>query len=365
MVGRSAVVTVSNPIARVSLTSPDIADALVTTSHQLLVHGKTPGTISMFVWDRAGAIRRYEVIVKRDLSQLVAQIAQLFPGEQISVASNGKDVVIAGTVSSKYVVEKAAAVASGYVESKEDVVNLLRQQEGIASNQVLLRVRFAEINRSAMTELGVSLFSDGYEKKFGSTSTQQFPSPIFDQANPMVNKSLIFSDYLNLFFFDQVNQLGAVVKALQAKGLFQMLAEPNLIAENGKEASFLAGGEYPVPGRPGNGRQSVHHDCVQGVRHSAAVHADGARWRSDSPQGGARGQFARLRERGRGERIPDSRAFDPPGRDRGRAERRTDVRHCRPDEQHRGLIASEGARNRRHPRARTVVSQQGREEGTK
>jgi pilus assembly protein CpaC len=247
LVGRSMVVNVGTAITRVSLTSPDIADALVTTTNQLLVHGKTPGTISMFVWDRAGSIRRYEVVVTRDLSQLGVQLQQLFPGEPISVTSNGKDVVIAGTVSSKYVVEKAAAVAAGYVENKDDVVNLLRQQEGIASTQVLLRVRFAEVNRSAMTDLGVNIFSDGKDQKLGSSGTQQFPMPFFDQRQPMVGDHMVFSDYLNLFFFDQVHQLGAVVKALQAKGLFQMLAEPNLIAENGKEASFLAGGEYPYP----------------------------------------------------------------------------------------------------------------------
>jgi pilus assembly protein CpaC len=247
LVGRSMVVNVGTAITRVSLTSPEIADALVTTTNQLLVHGKTPGTISMFVWDRAGGIRRYEVIVRRDLSQLVTQMTQLFPGENIAVTSSGKDVVIAGTVSSKYVVEKAAAVAAGYVASKDDVVNLLKQQEGIASNQVLLRVRFAEVNRAANTELGLNLFSDGYDRKLGSATTQQFSAPFFDQADPMVNRHMIFSDYLNLFFFDQVNQLGATIRALQAKGLLQMLAEPNLIAENGKEASFLAGGEYPYP----------------------------------------------------------------------------------------------------------------------
>ena len=130
---------------------------MVTTPSQLLIHGKAPGTISMFVWDRAGGIKRYEVIVRRDLSELVQQVKQLFPGEPITVHSNGKDVVISGTVSSKYVIDKAAEVATGYVEKKEDVVNLLRQQEGIASNQVLLRVRFAEVSRSAMQELGVEL----------------------------------------------------------------------------------------------------------------------------------------------------------------------------------------------------------------
>jgi pilus assembly protein CpaC len=247
LVGRSTLLTVGSNITRVSLTSPNVADAMVTTPSQLLIHGKAPGTISMFVWDRAGGIKRYEVIVRRDLSELVQQVKQLFPGEPITVHSNGKDVVISGTVSSKYVIDKAAEVATGYVEKKEDVVNLLRQQEGIASNQVLLRVRFAEVSRSAMTELGASLFTDGFKDKFGRTTTQQFAAPFFDQQAPMLGKALVFSDYLNLFMFDAKNGIGGVIRALQNKGLFQSLAEPNLIADNGKEASFLAGGEYPYP----------------------------------------------------------------------------------------------------------------------
>ncbi len=247
LVGRSTLLNVGANITRVSLTSPNVADAMVTTTNQLLIHGKAPGTISMFVWDRAGGIKRFEVVVRRDLSELVQQVEQLFPGEKITVHSNGTDVVISGTVSSKYVVDKAAEVASGYVEKKEDVVNLLRQQEGIASNQVLLRVRFAEVSRSAMTELGASLFTDGFKDKFGRTTTQQFAAPFFDQGEPMLGKALVFSDYLNLFLFDAKNGIGGVIRALQNKGLFQSLAEPNLIAENGKEASFLAGGEYPYP----------------------------------------------------------------------------------------------------------------------
>jgi pilus assembly protein CpaC len=251
LVGRSTVLNVGQPITRVSLTSPDVADAMVTAHQQLLVHGKAPGTITMFVWDRSGGIRRYEVVVQRDLSQLVHQIEQLFPGEPITVTGNGEHVVIAGTVSSKYVVDKAAEVAAGYVKKAEEVVNLLKQQEGIASQQVLLRVRFAEVSRTALTELGSSFFANGFKdgRWFGRTSTQQFPAPDFDSDNG----GLVFSDFLNLFVFDMKNGLGGVIKALQNKGLFQSLAEPNLIAENGKEASFLAGGEYPYPVVQGTG----------------------------------------------------------------------------------------------------------------
>jgi pilus assembly protein CpaC len=116
LVGRSAVLNVGAAIARVSLTVPDVADAMVTAPGQLLIHGKTPGTISLFIWEKGGAIRTYEVNVRRDLSILVEQMKQLFPGEQITVAGSGKDVVVSGTVSSKYVIEKAAEVAGGFVE---------------------------------------------------------------------------------------------------------------------------------------------------------------------------------------------------------------------------------------------------------
>src|SRR5918995_4528923 len=252
LVGRSTVISVGQPITRVSLTIPNIADAMVTSPQQLLLHGKAPGTISMFVWDRSGGISRYEVVVQRDLSELSARLTQLFPGENITVASNGTDVVLSGAVSGKYAMDKAAEVAAGYVKKKEDVVNLLKQQEGIASQQVLLRVRFAEVSRTALTELGVSAFANGFKQGrwFGRTSTQQFPAPDFDSGT---DGGLVFSDFLNLFVFDAKNALGGVIKALQLKGLFQSLAEPNLIAENGKEASFLAGGEYPYPVVQGTG----------------------------------------------------------------------------------------------------------------
>lgn len=243
LVGRSTVLNVGGPIARVSLTVPDIADAMVTAPTQLLIHGKQPGTISLFVWDRAGSIKTYEVRVRRDLTPLIGHLKQLFPNETITVMGSGKDVVISGTVSSKYVIEKAAEVAGGYVDKKENVVNLLQQQEGVASNQVMLRVRFAEVSRSALQELGASFFAHGARSKwYGRTTTGQFPAPEWDKDG-----KLVFSDFLNLFVLNSKEGLGGVVRALSNKGLFQSLAEPNLIASNGKEASFLAGGEYPYP----------------------------------------------------------------------------------------------------------------------
>jgi pilus assembly protein CpaC len=242
MVGRSTLLNVGAPIARVSLTVPDIADALVTSPQQLLIHGKKPGTISLFVWDKTGGIKTYEISVKRDLSILSEQLRQLFPGETVNVHGSGKDVVVSGIVSTKYVVDKAAEVAGGYVEKADDVVNLLKIQEGVASNQVLLRVRFAEVSRSAMQELGATFFANGYKSEwFGRSAPPGVPAPDFEDGK------LIFSDFLNLFVFNSDEGLGAAIRALATKGLFQSLAEPNLVATNGKEATFLAGGEYPYP----------------------------------------------------------------------------------------------------------------------
>ena len=261
LVGRSTLVDVGSPIARVSLTSADVADALVTGPTQLLVHGKLPGAISMFVWDRSGAITRYEIAVQRDLDRLNTQVSQLFPGERIQAHSNGKSVVLSGQVSSKEVADKVVAVAAGYVDNKGDVVTLLQVQPGPRSNQVLLRVRFAEVSRTAMSEWGMSIFTSptGIGNTIGRSTTQQYPAPGYSDlawtkagsgfGDPVTSASgkLVFSDFLNLFLLNQQYDLGVLIKALQQRGLFQSLAEPNLIAESGKEASFLAGGEFPIP----------------------------------------------------------------------------------------------------------------------
>ena len=250
LVGRSTIIRTDRPIARVSVSTPDIADAMVTAPRELLVHGKTPGTISLLVWNDNGRITSYEVAVRRDLSPLDAQIKRQFPDEQIAVASNGKDVVLSGIVSTKFVIDRASSLAVGYVDKAENVVNLLRQQESTLTNQVMLKVRFAEVSRSAVQELGASFFTgpNGKGDWIARGTTQQYPAPTFDQ-----DKGLVFSDFLNLFAFNTEEQLGLVVRALKNKGLFESLAEPNLITQDGVEASFLAGGEFPYPIVQGGG----------------------------------------------------------------------------------------------------------------
>ena len=266
-VGRSTLVDLGEPISRVSLTSSDVADALVTSPNQLLVHGKVPGAISMFVWNRGGSVKRYEIMVQRDLAGLNEQFRTLFPGENIQAHSNGKAIVLSGNVSRKEVTEKAIAVAAGYVEKKDDVVTLLSAQPGPPTQQVLLRVRSAEVSRSAISELGATYFTSplGVKNTIGRIATPQVPGPTYTELawtkassdfGAEVTKAegkINFGDFLNLFFFNQKYDLGTVIRAMQQRGLFQSLAEPNLVAQSGKEASFLAGGEFPVPIAQGSG----------------------------------------------------------------------------------------------------------------
>jgi pilus assembly protein CpaC len=251
LVGRSAVIHTDRAIQRVSLSTPEIADAMVTAPREMLVHGKAPGTISLLVWADNGRITNYEVIVRRDLTPLEGQIRRQFPNEPIAVAVNGKDVVLSGVVSEKYVIDRAKALAAGYVDKPENIVNMLRQQESTATDQVMLSVRFAEVNRSAMQELGVNFFGGptGADGWMGRTTTQQQPAPVYDGEK----KLWVIPDFLNLFAFNTKEQIGATVKALKGKGLFESLAEPNLITQDGKEASFLAGGEFPYPVVQGGG----------------------------------------------------------------------------------------------------------------
>ena len=271
--GRSTVLDIGTPITRVSLTNADIADAMVTSASQLLLHGKTPGTISMFVWEKAGGVRRYDISVGRDIARLSEQVKQLFPGETIQVTPNGRDIVVSGTVPTKEVAEKVISLAGAFVEKKEEVVNLLQVQSR-PSNQVLLKVRFAEVSRSALTELGINFFTSptGINNTLGRVTTQQFSAPGFTdlevtKAGPDPFKfgadvttakgNYSFSDFLNLFILSEKYDLGVLIKALQTRGLFQSLAEPNLVAESGKEASFLAGGEFPIPVAQAGGGNAI------------------------------------------------------------------------------------------------------------
>jgi pilus assembly protein CpaC len=241
------------------VTDPAIADATVVAPREVLIDGKAAGTVSLILWG-ANDRRQYDIVVDPGVSTLEQRLQVLFPNEQIQVAANGDAVILSGRVSSNEVSLRAAEVARA-TSSKSQIVNLLQLPGGAGSQQVLLQVRFAEVSRRALKELGVSLFTSptGIENTLGRVTTQQFAAPGFSGVESTKESSsfgadvisskgeFTFGDFLNLFLFSQKYDVGAMVRALRGKGLFQSLAEPNLIAYNGQEASFLAGGEIPVP----------------------------------------------------------------------------------------------------------------------
>jgi pilus assembly protein CpaC len=252
-VGRSTVLPTDFDIVRIAVTNPAVADAVVVQPREVLIDGKGPGTISLILWG-AGRREQFDVVVEPAITTLEQRLHTLFPGEDIQVAVNDEVIVLSGRVSSTAVMLKAGEIAQSS-STKSKVINLLQLPGGQASQQVMLQVRFAEVNRRALQELGISLFTgaSGYKNWVARGTTQQFSAPVFDTPG---GSTLTFSDFLNLFIFNTKYNMGAVIRALDSKGFFQSLAEPNLIAYNGQEASFLAGGEFPVPVVQGGGQNN-------------------------------------------------------------------------------------------------------------
>ncbi|MCC7008016.1 MAG: type II and III secretion system protein family protein [Acidobacteria bacterium] len=264
--GRSVVLATPFDVTRIAVTNPAVADAVVVQPREILVDGKAAGTVSLIVW---GGTQRaeYDVIVDPGVSPLQQQLNLIFPGEDIRANQTADAVILTGRVSNTSVMLRAGEVAEA-VAPKSKVLNMLQLPSPIDSAQVMLQVRVAEVNRRALTELGVSLFTGatGYKDYIARSTTQQFSAPGFENLQrtttdgEVTNLSgdLTFSDFLNLFVMNTKYNVGALIKALQTSGHFQSLAEPNLIAYNGQEASFLAGGEVPIP-------------VVQGVAGSISV----------------------------------------------------------------------------------------------
>ena len=247
--GRSRVLTTSFDVIRIAVTNPAIADAAVVAPREILIDGKAPGTISLIIW---GAEQRlqFDIDVQPAVSALQQQLRTIFPGEEIFVNASEEAIVLSGRVTANEVALRAEEIAQASA-AKAKIINLLQKPNASDLKQVMLAVRFAEVEHNALTELGASYLANRPDAS-GIVSTQQFGNPIIDDSRPA---PIVINDYLNVFFFLKNDGLLALVKALKQRGLFQSLAEPNLIAYNGQEASFLAGGEIPVPIVQGNSGQ--------------------------------------------------------------------------------------------------------------
>jgi pilus assembly protein CpaC len=258
MVGKSLLINTTERLKRVSVTDPTVADALAVTPTQVLVNGLAPGEVSLLIWDELERSRSFDLRVDVDITAAAEEIHRIFPEEQISVTPSRSAIVLAGHVTTEEVFKQAGAIASAY---SKNVVNVLTFGP-VGAQEVLLQVRFAEVDRSAVDQLGVNLFMPGLGNTLALSQTGQFgnltvhntaqtttttPGGTTQTTTTATAPVVTISDFLNLFVARTDVNIGAVIRALQQKNLLQILAEPNLIAVNGKESSFLAGGEFPFP----------------------------------------------------------------------------------------------------------------------
>lgn len=255
VVGKSVLVTSEPVIERVAVGFGDVAEAAAVSPHEVLVSGKAVGGTSLIVWQQGGGKLFFNVTVRPNtavtnirLEGLRRELRQELPGQNINVTYENDTVFLRGTVKDLTSAERAAAIASTVGKT----VNLLYVETPDTERQILLKVRFANVDRAVASELGLNLISTGAANTVGSVSTQQFSAP---KVNPQPDGTteISLTDALNIFLLRPDLNLGATIRALQRKSLLEILAEPNVLAINGKQASFLAGGEYPYPILQGGG----------------------------------------------------------------------------------------------------------------
>jgi pilus assembly protein CpaC len=267
-VGRGQLVQFPEEASRVSVSDPTIADAVVVSPHEVVLNGKSAGLTTIMIW-HGDFVSPYDITVEPDLTEIQKQLRATFPNEQIDLSSSKDAIILTGVVTDAEVAKQAAAIASVHAKT---VVNLI-QSPPPDNRQVMLQVKFATVDRTALSQLGVNLFSVN-NKLVGTVTTQQFQFPRIGQlqfsqgpdGQPVLgNQQVSASDLLNLFAFRPDINIGATLRLLQNQNLLEILAEPNLVTVSGREASFLAGGEFPFPviTTTGSGAQSTPVVTIQ------------------------------------------------------------------------------------------------------
>ena len=257
-VGKTVLVDCAQPIARVAMGLGEIAQANAVSPTEIMVNGKTPGETSLIIWDIHGGRQFFNVTVRPmptlssdSLDSVRRELRTELPGQTIKVSYDNNSVFLRGDVKDLTSSERAVRIAS----TAGKVVNLLDVDVPASEPQILLKVRFASVDRTYEKQLGINLFNLGAANTLGGVSTGQFSPPTISGSSGSGTTGAVggagglatFSNELNLMAFYPGIGIGASIEALENRGLVQTLAEPNLLASNGKEASFLAGGEFPYP----------------------------------------------------------------------------------------------------------------------
>jgi pilus assembly protein CpaC len=227
--GGSALLVNPVPIARFSVGDPGVAEATVVSPTEVILNGKGLGTTTLFVWDNSSQVRVYSVEVTADAPGLERYLRSLMPDEDIQVSASGNSITLSGTVKDPNTVARATQIASG---TGAQVIDNLIAPPAV---QVLLKVRFAEINRTALKDWAARLRTLNPQDLSDNGNWSGFTEP--SAATQTIG-----------FLLDSGNsEIEALVQAAVAKGDLRTLAEPNLLTLPGKEAYFLAGGEFPYP----------------------------------------------------------------------------------------------------------------------
>ena len=250
-VGKSVVINLQTPVTRILSSNPAVIETLATSPTQVVVEGKAAGASSLILWDTSGHSQMLDVTVDVNVAHLRTTIEQTYPSESITVQSDGAHLILTGTVSDTKIADDVGKMAALY---SVGVVNSLTVAP-VHEQQILLEVKFAEVDRTKLQQLGFNFFSTGAANTIGTISTQQFSPANIGSASgsssgnggAVSSSSINLSDVLNIFAFRPDLNLGVTIRDLEGKSVLQILAEPNLLALNGQKASFLAGGEFPVP----------------------------------------------------------------------------------------------------------------------
>jgi pilus assembly protein CpaC len=239
--GKSLVVDSPVVIQRVSVANPALAEALAVTPREVLVNGLAPGETSLIIWQQGGNRLIFDLNVRSSTTALDAvrrELAKELPEQDVSITLENNAVFLRGAVKDLVSADRAATIAG----TLGKVVNLLQVAVPPTDAQVLLKVRFANVDRAASLELGTNIVSTGAGGLIGSVQTGQYPG-----LGASTSRSLTLTDALNVFLFRPDLNLATTIKALENKRLLETLAEPTVPAIDGKSASFVAGGEFPFP----------------------------------------------------------------------------------------------------------------------
>lgn len=253
-IGQGELVQFQQDISKVVVAEPKIADAIVVGPRDVMVTAKGNGKTTLVIWEEGVGPVRYEITVALDLTptddfnkSIKDDLKRELPDDAIQFNGNADTIVLTGAVKNPDNAKRAAALAQ---TRTKNVINLIELPKKVDPRQIMLQVKFASIDRAAMTEIGFNYFSRN-PKFLGTLSTQQFQQPRISalqfSGQEFSNTTVNFADLLNMFAFRPDLNIGATIRALANQNLLQILAEPNLITVEGKEASFIAGGEFPFP----------------------------------------------------------------------------------------------------------------------